>query len=82
MSRVQYSKMYARESSHRSLVKALTFRALILTADSVIVYWITKKLDVALGVMIFSNLSSTILYLFHERIWNKVSWGRVKVTQQ
>ncbi|MGI0083298.1 MAG: hypothetical protein ACREAG_08355 [Nitrosopumilaceae archaeon] len=23
------------------------------------------------------NVSATIIYYFHERIWNKISWGKV-----
>ena len=65
-----------REHVNRSLVKALTFRLAILTADSVIIYAITHRLDVALTVMVLSNLSSTILYILHERVWDKIDWGK------
>lgn len=66
------------ESSGRSVIKAVTFRIVILISDSIIVYAITHRVDVTLSVMIFSNLSSTILYFLHERAWNPVSWGKVK----
>lgn len=66
------------ESSGRSVLKAVTFRIVILVSDSIIVYAITRRFDVTISVMIFSNLSSTILYFLHERGWNMVAWGKLK----
>lgn len=68
--------MHFHEKIGRSLVKALTFRSLILVSDSIIIYAITRRLDITLGVMLLSNLSSTGLYFFHERIWNNIHWGK------
>lgn len=68
------------ENTKRSIVKALTFRALILTADSIIIFAITRRYDLTIGLMIVSNISSTILYFIHERLWNKVRWGKSKKT--
>lgn len=68
------------EHYKRSLTKALTFRILALIADFVIISKITGRNDVAFGIMIISNFSSTILYFLHERIWNNVSWGKHKHT--
>lgn len=64
------------EHTRRSIVKALTFRALILVSDGIIIFLITHRYDIALAMIIFSNLASTIIYFFHERVWNKVSWGK------
>ncbi len=61
----------------RSIVKAITFRLLILIADGLIIFGITKRYDIALSVMFFSNLSSTIIYFIHERAWDKIHWGKV-----
>ena len=64
----------------RSVVKAITFRLLILTADGIIIFAITHRYDIALTVMFFSNLSSTVFYFIHERIWDKIYWGKNKET--
>ena len=66
------------ESVHRSIMKAITFRALILVSDCIIVFAITRRYDITFGVMLFSNIASTLLYLFHERLWNGSHWGREK----
>lgn len=64
------------ELPSRSLVKAVTFRSLILTSDSMIIFFITHRLDVTLSVMLASNVASTILFLLHERLWNRIHWGK------
>jgi len=62
----------------RSLVKAITFRILILIADGFIVFAITHRYDVALAVIVLSNISSTVFYFLHERVWNGVRWGKIR----
>lgn len=66
------------EHTKRSLVKAVTFRLVILVADGIIIFAITHRYDIAIGVILFSNISSTILYFIHERIWNGIHWGKQK----
>ena len=65
-----------KEDHKRSIVKAITFRILIMASDFIIIMAITKRSDVAFWVIIASNISSTIFYYFHERTWNKIDWGR------
>ncbi len=64
------------EHTGRSVVKALTFRVLILISDGIIIFAVTRRYDITLSVMLFSNLASTILYIIHERIWNTIHWGK------
>lgn len=64
------------EHTKRSLVKAVTFRIIILISDGIIIFSITHRYDVALAVIFFSNFASTILYFIHERVWNKIHWGK------
>lgn len=60
----------------RSAAKAITWR-ITGTADTFIIsLLITKKPVVAASIASIEVLTKTILYYFHERIWNKVSWGR------
>ena len=66
------------ENLKRSITKALTFRTIILCSDGLIVYAITHRYDVALGVIILSNIASTVIYFLHERLWNHIYWGRAK----
>ncbi len=60
----------------RSLVKAITYRSVIIVLDFSAIYLLTGKVDVALGFMIVSNIYTTAAYVIHERIWNKIEWGK------
>ena len=60
----------------RSLAKAVTFRSLVLCSDAVVIFLATHSWDMTVGLVIATNLASTILYFIHERAWNKVQWGR------
>ncbi len=66
----------------RSLVKSLTFRVLILLADAVVIFLITHRWDTTISLIIATNLASTILYYVHERIWNKIEWGRTSTPEE
>ncbi|HTX87107.1 MAG TPA: DUF2061 domain-containing protein [Candidatus Nanoarchaeia archaeon] len=68
--------MAFKEQTKRSVVKSITFRALVITSDFIIITLITHRYDLALAVIILSNLSSAILYYLHERAWNKINWGK------
>ena len=63
------------EKLSRSVAKSVTFRILILVADGVIVYFFTRKWELALGIVIVRNLVAMVLYFVHERAWNKIHWG-------
>ena len=62
----------------RSIVKAVTYRIIILILDFTAVYLLTGKYEVALGFMIVSNVYTTVAYYGHERVWNRINWGRRK----
>lgn len=64
------------ENYKRSLLKTISFRLIIMVADFIIIMLITKRYDIALGVLLFSNLSSTVFYFIHERLWNGIHWGK------
>jgi uncharacterized membrane protein len=63
-------------SKQRSALKAITWR-IVGTADTfVISLVITKEPFTAGAIASLEVLTKTILYYFHERGWNKISWGR------
>ncbi len=59
----------------RSLVKALTYRILIMTLDFLTIYLLTGAIHVAVGFMIISNVYTSLAYLVHERLWARIQWG-------
>jgi adenylylsulfate kinase len=68
--------MAFKENAKRSLVKSVTFRVLVITSDFIIITLITHSYDLAVTVIILSNLASATLYYLHERAWNKIKWGK------
>ncbi len=71
--------METRPSKKRSIVKALTYRVLIICLDFAVVYALTRKVTVAAGFMIVSNIYTTVGYILHERVWARVRWGLEQV---
>jgi uncharacterized membrane protein len=66
----------SKERWSRSLVKAITYRLMILVLDFTAVYLFTGKYEIALGFMLASNIYTTIAYYIFERIWDRTNWGR------
>ena len=62
----------------RSIAKALTYRALSVSLTFLISLIITGKLSWATAIAGAEAVTKIVLYYFHERIWSKVSWGKVK----
>jgi len=59
----------------RSLVKAISYRILIVVLDFTTIYLLTGTVRLALGFMIVSNIYTTVAYFLHERAWAHVGWG-------
>ena len=64
------------EQHSRSIVKAISYRIVSIIVDLTLVYLLTRKIELTLGIVILSNTASIFIYYFHERIWNKVHVGR------
>jgi uncharacterized membrane protein len=69
-------KYYFKEEWTRSLAKALTYRILIIILDFSVIYIFTGRIDIAFWFMIASNVYTTIAYFAHERIWDRIKWGK------
>lgn len=66
----------SQERWKRSLVKSISWR-LIGTLDTVVIsYFITGKLSFALSIGGIELITKMILYIVHERVWNKINWGK------
>lgn len=66
------------EHPKRSLVKALTWRVIAFLVTIIAVYIYTRDIKESLVVGIGANTVKIFLYYIHERIWNKVEYGRIK----
>ena len=64
------------ESGLRSLVKAYSYRMCGTTTTVIISYIVTGKIVVSLTIGASEIVIKPFVYWLHERIWNKISWGR------
>jgi uncharacterized membrane protein len=64
------------DQSQRSLAKAVSWRA-TGTIDTFLISWlITGQPIIAASISAIEILTKIGLYWGHERIWNKIKWGR------
>ena len=64
------------EKASRSIVKAISWR-IIGTLDTIVISWfITGEIALALSIGLVEVVTKMILYFFHERIWNIITWGK------
>ncbi|MFI5163919.1 MAG: DUF2061 domain-containing protein [Bacteroidia bacterium] len=68
---------HSEETLRRSIVKTVSYRVVILILDFVSIYVFTGQVKIALGFMIVSNIYTTLGYFFHERIWDRIKWGKI-----
>ena len=69
------------EKPYRSVVKAISWRT-VGTLDTIIVsYFITGSLVMAASIGSIEVVTKMALYYFHERAWNKLSFGKVKAPE-
>lgn len=70
----------AYESRARSIVKALSWRFCATLITTVVVYFMTGKIDDAVEIGVLDTLAKLGLYFGHERLWERIRFGRVRYT--
>ena len=64
------------DSAVRSLAKAVSWRV-TGTIDTFLISWlITGQVLLASGIALTEIMTKIFLFWMHERVWNKISWGR------
>mgnify|MGYP003332030109 FL=1 len=70
--------MATEEKPYRSLVKAISWRV-TGTCDTILISWlITGHAKMAISIGFVELFTKIALYYIHERIWNRLDFGRVK----
>jgi uncharacterized membrane protein len=66
------------DKPYRSIVKAISWRA-TGTVDTILIsFLVTGQVKMAISIGLVELFTKIFLYYVHERIWNKLSFGRVK----
>lgn len=62
----------------RSFIKSVSWR-IIGTIDTILIsYFVTGKINFALSIGMIELITKMGLYVVHERVWNRFSWGKTK----
>ena len=68
------SKFY--ERFPRSVAKVISWRVLVTITNFFGGWMASGNPWVGLGVVSFALVVNSILYFFHERVWNRSDWGK------
>lgn len=60
----------------RSFAKAWSYRVFGTITSFIVVYIITKEFVLSSLIAFWETVLKIWIYYWHERIWNKIQWGR------
>jgi len=69
----------ARESHFRSIMKAISWRALATCTTVLLVFIFTRRLVVSIEVGMAELVIKTFLYYLHERLWEGIRFGKARI---
>lgn len=64
------------ELHKRSVVKTITWRVVALLVTMIAVYLYNRDIKESLVVSLSANAVKMVLYYLHERLWNRIKFGR------
>ncbi len=71
--------MSHRETHYRSILKALSWRVIGTILTLSIIFFFTREVEKSIESTTIIAIVSTVVYYFHERLWNETDWGRENV---
>ena len=66
------------EKAYRSIIKTFSWRITATITTILIAYSVTGHVGAALSIGFLEFFAKLLLYYFHERLWNRISLGRIK----
>ena len=63
------------DTRKRSIVKTISWRIIVIVLLTIVSYTITGNWEQT-GWFVVSLLGMTVLYYMHERVWDKIQWGK------
>lgn len=66
------------EYSYRSWTKAFSYRIVGSLYSFVVLYLVSGKLLISLSLSAIEVVSKIVIFYFHERVWDKLSFGKIK----
>lgn len=64
-----------KETRKRSILKSVSWRIICVAVSIFTSFLLTGKWDIAVAIGTVYNAITIALYYFHERFWNRITWG-------
>lgn len=71
-----FLREFMEENKKRTIVKTISWRVTGSLDTMFISYLITGNLQIAASIGLIEVFTKMLLYYFHERVWNKIKFGR------
>jgi adenylylsulfate kinase len=72
--------MISQDTHTRTLIKTISWRFFATLITIIVVLIFTGKIKLAFTVGGVGIVAKLVLYFFHERLWNRIHFGRKKIT--
>jgi len=69
---------FFKDGHPRTISKSVTWRMLITINNFMIPYLLTGSWKTAVAFLGIATIMNIVIYYTHERVWNRVSWGKIK----
>ena len=66
-----------KETRKRSIAKSILWRIICIIVSVFVLFILTARWDLAIAIGTSYNIITMFLYYFHERIWNRINWGKI-----
>jgi uncharacterized membrane protein len=60
----------------RTVLKTLSWRIFASVSTMILVYFFTSNLVISASVSLLELVVKTVIYYLHERLWNRITFGR------
>ena len=64
------------ETTRRSIAKAISYRIIGTLTTATVVFAVFDRLELAAAVGLLDTLFKVFVYIGHERLWNRIDYGR------
>ena len=71
-----HQNMKYSESKFRSIVKSIAWRIIATLTTWAVAYYFIGTISGSLEITLWAAGLSMVLYYIHERVWNKINWGK------
>jgi len=66
------------DTKKRSLAKSVVWRIIAIVVLGTVSYFVTEDWKQVTVITVLFNCLQVVLYYSHERIWSRISWGKMK----